>query len=108
MEKLTQKKKVSISTVIRMVKKGRKSLRRSRKPKLSAAIVQMHLERSARLLNNLKNHQKRILIFSNKKTFTVSPIINKQNDLVVTFRNNVSEHRRVSTTKQQSMSHDAR
>ena len=100
MTRLAQKKKISVSTVSRVVKKmGGKSLRRSRKPLLSAAMVQKRLERSTLLLNDLKDHGNRVLIFSDEKTFTVDPVFNKQNDRVVTFGNDVSEHRRMSTTK---------
>ena len=44
----------------------------------------------------VKNH---IIIFSDGKTFTVNPVINKQNDCVVSFGQDVSEIRNVSTTK---------
>ena len=37
--------------------------------------------------------------FSHEKTFTVDPVLNKQTDRVVTFEKDVSEPRRVSTTK---------
>ena len=37
--------------------------------------------------------------FSDKQTFNVNPVFNKQNDLVKMSGNDVSEHRRVSTTK---------
>ena len=33
----------------------------------------------------LKNNSNQILIFSNKKTITVDPVLNKQNDPVLTF-----------------------
>ena len=81
-------------------KDDRKSLRRSKKSLLSAAMVQKHLKRSTLLLNDLKNHGNRIVNFSDKKTFTVDRLFNKQNDRGVTLRNNASEHRMVSTTKQ--------
>ena len=48
-------------------KDERKSLRRTKKPQKSAAIFQKHLERSTSLLNNLQNHEKRILIFLLRK-----------------------------------------
>ena len=94
MTRLAQKK-ISLSTVSRMIKTTRrKSLKRSRKPLLSAAMVQKRLDRVFRLFNdgNL------ILVFSNRKTFTVDSVFNKQNDRAATFGNDVSEHRRVSTT----------
>ena len=79
--KLTQKKRISVSTVSRMVKKmSGKILPRSRKPLLSAAMAQKRLERSTRLLNDLKNHGNQILIFSDDKTFTIASVFNKQTD----------------------------
>ena len=51
------------------------------------------------MLNDLKNYGNRIHIFSDEKKFTVHVVFNKQKDRVVTFQNNVSEQRRVSTTK---------
>ena len=74
---------------------------------LSAAMVHKRLERSTSLLNDLKNHGNRILIFSDKKTFTVvfnkqddlqQTVFNKQDDRAVTFGNDLSEYRRLSTT----------
>ena len=62
-------------------------------------MLQKRLERSTRLLNDLKTHGKQSLIFAVEKTFTVDPVLNKQNDRSVTFENDVSEHRRMSTTK---------
>ena len=44
------------------------------------------------LLNKLKNHENLILIFSDEKFFTVDPVFDKQDDHVVTFGNDVSEH----------------
>ena len=53
-------------------------------------------ETSTRLWNDLNNHGNQIFIFSDgKKTFTVGPVFNIQNDPVVTFGIDVSEHRRV-------------
>ena len=66
---------------------------------LSAAIVQKRLEGSIGLLNDLKNRENRLLIFSYQKFFTVDPVFNKQNDRVVKFGNDVSEQCRVPTTK---------
>ena len=98
MTRLTQMNNISVSTVSRMVEKMEvKYLRRSRKPLLSAAWVQNCLEGGTRLLNDLKNHLKRILIFSDEKNFTLDPVFNTLNDRVVTFVNNVSKYCRVST-----------
>ena len=66
---------------------------------MNAALVQNRLERGTRLLNDLKNHGNWILIFSDEKTFSDYLVCNKQNDRVVIFKNDVSEHRRLSTTK---------
>ena len=78
MTRLAQKKKISVSTVSRVVKSiGGKSLRCSKKPLLSAAMIQKRLERSTGLLNDLKSHGNRILIFSDEKTFTVDSVFNR-------------------------------
>ena len=103
MTRLEQKKKSSVSTVSRIVKKmGGKSLRCSRNRLLSATMAQKHLERSTRLLNSLKNHGKRIFLFPDEKTFIADPVFNKQNGRIDTFGKDVSEHCRVSTTKRPS------
>ena len=80
-------------------KNRRINLRRFKKQPLSAAIVQKSLEKSTRLQNDLKSHENRMLIISYEKTFTVDPVFNKQTNRVVAFGNDVSEQRRVSTTK---------
>ena len=38
-------------------------------------------------------------LFLLQENFTVDPVFNKQHGRVVTFRNDVSEHRRVPTNK---------
>ena len=50
-------------------KYGRKCLRRFRNHLLSAAIFQKFLERSTRLLNDLKNHGIRAFIFFRRENF---------------------------------------
>ena len=62
-------------------------------------MKQKRPERGNRLLNDLKNHGNRIVIFSDKKTFTAVPVVNKQNDRIVSFGQDISELRNVSTTK---------
>ena len=62
-------------------------------------MKQKRLERGKRLLNDLKNHGNRIVVFSDEKTFTVDPVVNKQNDCIVSFGQDTSELRNVSTTK---------
>ena len=94
----TEEKKFSIHCVQGGQKDGRKSLSRSRNPLLSAAMVQNRLERSTRLLNYLKNYGNWILVFFYEKTFIVDHVFNKQIDRVVTFGNDISEERKVSTT----------
>ena len=65
MRALARKKKISASSVSKLVKNmGGKSLRRSKKPLLSETVIQKRLERSTRLLNDMKSHGKRIVIFS--------------------------------------------
>ena len=100
MTQLAKKQRISVSTVSRAVKhEGGKSLKMIRKPLLTSAMKLKRLERSKRLLNDMKNHGNRILIFSDEKTFTVDPVVNKQNDRVVSFGQDVSEVRNISTTK---------
>ena len=97
MTRLAQKKKFSVSTFSRTFKKYEEKV--SDVPGLSAAMVLKLLERSPRLLNDPKNYGNRIPIISDEKTFTVVPAFSKQNNRVVTFGNNESEHHRVSTTR---------
>ena len=58
-------------------KDRRKLLRRSRILSFSDAIVQKLLEKSTYLLNDLKNHENRILILSDEKIFSVDPALDK-------------------------------
>jgi hypothetical protein len=89
-----------VATVSRAVKKeGGKSLRCVERPLLTDRMRDQRRERCRRLLNDLKSHGNRILIFSDEKTFTVDPVFNKQNDRVVSFGQDVSKVRYVSTTK---------
>ena len=78
---------------------GEKKSETIQKPQLVTAMVHKRLERSTRLLNGLKKHRIQIFIFSDEKTFIENPLFKKQNGRVVTFGNDVSEHRTVSTTK---------
>ena len=95
---LEQKKKISISTVSRLFKKmSGRSLGRSRKLLLNAAIVQKRLEKTTHLLNDLTNPGNRINIFPVRKFAPL--ILSSTNYRFVEFGNVVSEHRRVSTTK---------
>lgn len=100
MTQLAKKKRISVSTVSRAVKhEGGKSLKMMRKPLLTSAMKQKRLERAKRLRNDMKNCGNRIVIFSDEKTFTVDPVVNKQNDRVVSYGKDVSEVRNTSTTK---------
>ena len=92
-------RKKSVSIMSRVIKMIGKNMRRSRKLQPSAAMVQKRLERSTRLLNGVKNHGNRNLIFYDEKTFNLDPDFSKQNDKVVAFGNDASEYCRVSTTK---------
>ena len=51
------------------------------------------------LLNDLEIHGNRIVIFSDVKTFTVDPVVNKQNDYIINFGQDISELQNASTTK---------
>ena len=62
-------------------------------------MVKKHQKRCTRLLNNLKSNGNRVIFFSDEKTFTVDPAINKQNDRVVSFGQDISGVCYVSTTK---------
>ena len=44
-----------------------------------------------------KSHGNWIIVFSDEKTFTVDPVVNKQNKRVVSFGKDISEVRNVST-----------
>lgn len=100
MTEFARKKKISVATVSRAVKEeGGKSLKHVPKPLLTNRMREQRQERSRRLLNDLKSHGNRVLIFSDEKTFTVDPVINKQNDRVVSFGQDVSKVRYVSATK---------
>ncbi len=56
------------------------------------------LEFCCQLLNNLKHHSDHV-IFSDKKTFTVDPTFNKQNDCIICFDKEDHDLRNVSKTK---------
>ena len=77
---------------------GRKSFRRVKRSLLNRATQQKRHERCGRLLDDLKHHRNRIII-SNEKTFTVYPVIKKQNDRVVEFDKSIFDVRCKSTTK---------
>ena len=92
MTRLARKKKISVSIVRWAVKiEGGKSF--IKKPLLTAAMKQKRLDRGNRLLNDLKNHGNRIVIFSDEKTFTVDTVVNKQNDHIFSFGQDISELR---------------
>lgn len=100
MSELAKKKRVSVATISRAVKKeGGKSLRCVQRPLLTERMREQRLLRCRRLLNDLKSHSNRLIIFSDEKVFTVDPVLNKQNDRVISFEQGVSKLRCVSTTK---------
>ena len=60
---------------------GFRSLRRVKIPLLSARHREMRLDHCTKLINNLKSGAAgRIVFFSDEKTFTVEPYVNRQND----------------------------
>ena len=61
-------------------------------------MVHKRHERCTRLLNDMKSHDNRVLIFSDEKTFTVDPVINKQNYRFLSFGKDISEVRYVTFT----------
>ena len=62
-------------------------------------MIRKQQERCTSLLNYLKSHGNQVIIFSDEKTFTTDPVINKQNDRVVSFGQDISGICYVSTTK---------
>lgn len=66
---------------------------------LTVRMQENHRESCRRLLNVLKIHGNRKVIFTDKTTKTVDPFMNKQNDCVVSFGQDASRVRYVSTTK---------
>eukprot|EP00095_Tigriopus_kingsejongensis_P001128 snap_masked-scaffold1099_size62903-processed-gene-0.6 protein:Tk01128 transcript:snap_masked-scaffold1099_size62903-processed-gene-0.6-mRNA-1 annotation:"kinesin-like protein kif3a isoform x2" len=100
MTSLAKNTNVSKATVSRAVKKaGGKSLRLVERPLLSQRQQDLRLERCGTLLNSLKHHKRRVIFYSDEKTFTVDPVINKQNDRVICFGKEDYNIRNVSTTK---------
>ena len=95
-----KKKDVARSTVGVAIKAaGGRSLKYKEKPLLTKHQQEVRLERCWRLLNDIKHSRDRIIFFSDEKTFTVDPVINKQNNRVVCFEDTPSELRYVSRTK---------
>ena len=62
-------------------------------------MLQECLEQCGYLLNDLISYGNQIITFLDEKTFTVDPVVNKQNDYVVRFGKDISDMRCVSTTK---------
>ena len=97
------KKKISVATVSRAVKsEGGKSLKLLKRPLLTSTMVKKRQKICTRRINDLKSHGNRVIIFSDEKTFTVDPVINKQNDRVLSFGQDISGVRYVCTTKHQT------
>lgn len=99
MSELAKKKSVDPSTISKAVKKaGGKSLRMIERPLLTQRHQEVREERCKRILANIKHNGNRV-IFSDEKTFTVDPVINKQNDRVISFGRTPPNMRSVSKTK---------
>ena len=99
MTEFAKKNKISVATVSRAVKsEGGKSLKRLKRPLLTPAMVHKRHERCSRLLNGMKSHSNRVFIFSDEN-ISVDSVINKQNDRVVSFGQDISEVRYVTPTK---------
>ena len=82
-------KKISVATMSRAVKSGGgKSLKHLKKPLLTSTMVKKRQERQTRLLNDLKSHGNPVI--SDEKIFTMDPVINKQNNRVVSFSIRIS------------------
>ena len=62
---------------------------------LTSVMKQIRLERSKLLRIDMKIHGNLIPIYSDEKTFTVDPVINKQNHRVVQFGLHVPEIRKI-------------
>ena len=70
-------------------------------------MIQKRLEKSTRLLNDLKNHCNWILIYSDEKLSPLT-LCSTKDDLIVTYGKDVSEHSTVSTIKRiYNLDHDA-
>ena len=79
-------RKNKISTVSKAVKiESGNRFRHIKKRLLTAAMKQKQLEQCSWLLNNLKNHGNWIIIFLDEMTLTVDPVVNNQNNQVVSF-----------------------
>ena len=100
MAEFAKKKSVARSTVSNAIKAaGGKSKRYVERPLLTQGQQDLRLERCQRLLNDLKRSCDRVIFFSDEKTFTVDPVINRQNDRVICFEDTPDELRYTSTTK---------
>ena len=100
MSELAKKKKISKLTISRADRsQSGKSLKRLKKPLLTNGMIFKQKTRCKKLLNDIKSCGNRIIFFSDEKTFTVDPVINKQNDRVVSFGQDISSHLHSSTTK---------
>lgn len=77
-----------------MAEIGGKSLRRIERPLLTEQMMEKRLVRVRILLNDLKHAPaKRVIFFSDEKTFTVDPVFNRQNDRFISVKsmNNAME-----------------
>lgn len=100
MSELAKKKGVDRRTVANAVKAaGGRSRKFDEKPLLTQRQQEVRLQRCELILNDLKHHGNRVIFFSDEKTFTVDPVINKQNDRVVCFEDTPKEVYQVTRTK---------
>ena len=94
MTEFAKGKKISVTTVLWAIKsEGGKSLKHRITPLLTTAMVHKRHEWYTRLLNDKKVMANGSSFFSDEKTFTTDPVINKQNDRFVSFSQGISDVR---------------
>ncbi len=100
MADFAKKKGMARSTVSNAINAaGGKSKKYEERPLLTKHHQELRVERGQCILNDLKHHGNRVIFFSDEKTFTVDPVINKQNDCIICFEDTPSEARHISKTK---------
>ncbi len=88
---------------------GGKSLVRVERPLMTPQIKETHLLRCQGLLNNLKSGAtRRVINFSDEKTWTVDPTRNRRNDRYVAFEGEIDESiHTLTTTKHPAGRHES-
>uniref|UniRef100_A0A0K2UG23 Uncharacterized protein n=1 Tax=Lepeophtheirus salmonis TaxID=72036 RepID=A0A0K2UG23_LEPSM len=76
--------KVSVPMVVK--KASRKSIRHVEMPLLTQKLEEVRLERYRHILKSMKHNGGRIIIISNRNTFTIDPVINNQNNKIYFFQ----------------------